>query len=355
MRKSIIAATLMAGVLIPSTAFAAQTCSQQRTNRVVGTVAGGAVGAVLGNVIAGRGDKTLGTVLGGVGGAVAGNQIAKPSYDCKNAYGYYDEQGRWHATAVSRNDARGYYDRDGNWVNGAPNGSYDDNGRWVRSSSNGTYSNDGHWIPAGSSGYYDRDERWIATSSDVRDSRRADAYGYYDTKGSWHATMSDRGRATGYYDRDNRWVEGTPNGYYDDRGRWIASRGSTSNNGYYDDRGRWVPGSVRGYYDRDGQWIATTSGGYRDRGNSPDYATSDTREREAWLEQNIRSRMASGELRRGEANNALRELASIRRADNDLRNGRGRLSARNEANIQLRLDRLSSRVRITGREYGSNR
>ena len=99
-------------------------CERQRSGRVVGTVAGAGIGAVLGNVIAGQGDKTLGTVIGGVGGGILGNQITKPDADCKHALGYYDKQNRWHASAIEANNARGYYNRDGDWVDGAPNGYY---------------------------------------------------------------------------------------------------------------------------------------------------------------------------------------------------------------------------------------
>lgn len=40
-----------------------------------GTIIGAIVGGLLGNSIAGRGDKTLGTVIGGAGGALAGRAI----------------------------------------------------------------------------------------------------------------------------------------------------------------------------------------------------------------------------------------------------------------------------------------
>jgi hypothetical protein len=40
-----------------------------------GLVAGGAGGALIGNSIAGRGDKLLGTVVGGVAGALGGRAI----------------------------------------------------------------------------------------------------------------------------------------------------------------------------------------------------------------------------------------------------------------------------------------
>ena len=42
-----------------------------------GTVIGAIAGGLLGNVIAGRGDRLLGTVIGGAGGALAGREVAK--------------------------------------------------------------------------------------------------------------------------------------------------------------------------------------------------------------------------------------------------------------------------------------
>ena len=42
-----------------------------------GTVIGAIAGGLLGNIIAGRGDRLLGTVIGGAGGALAGREVAK--------------------------------------------------------------------------------------------------------------------------------------------------------------------------------------------------------------------------------------------------------------------------------------
>jgi len=152
MRRPIFAASIAAAALIPSFAYAQTNCERQRSNQVVGTVAGAAVGGVLGNVIAGHGDKTVGTVIGAIGGAVIGNQVTKPDGDCNHAYGYYDERGRWHATGVRSSDARGYYDRDGRWVEGAPNGYYDEDNRWISNSGmtggDGSYNSHGEWVPA---------------------------------------------------------------------------------------------------------------------------------------------------------------------------------------------------------------
>ncbi len=51
----------------------------RRPDGTTGLVVGGIVGGVLGNLIAPGGSKVLGTLLGGAGGAVAGNAIDKNS------------------------------------------------------------------------------------------------------------------------------------------------------------------------------------------------------------------------------------------------------------------------------------
>lgn len=48
-----------------------------RNSGTGGAIIGGVAGGLLGNAVAGRGDKTLGTVLGAGGGALAGNAIAR--------------------------------------------------------------------------------------------------------------------------------------------------------------------------------------------------------------------------------------------------------------------------------------
>ncbi|WP_404371888.1 glycine zipper 2TM domain-containing protein [Sphingomonas sp. MMS24-J45] len=47
----------------------------RHSDGTTGLIAGGLGGALLGNSLAGRGDKTLGTVLGGVAGAFGGRAI----------------------------------------------------------------------------------------------------------------------------------------------------------------------------------------------------------------------------------------------------------------------------------------
>jgi hypothetical protein len=290
MRNYLFAASIAAVTLVPSLASAQSrsqaTCAQQSSTRVVATVTGAGVGGVLGNVVAGRGDKTLGTVLGAAAGALIGNQLAKPGRECRDAYGYYDQANRWHATGAPAADARGYYDRDGGWIEGRPNGRYGDNNAWLMNSGSGDnygdYRSQGEWVPASANGYYDRDDtwvqgsdngryddrgRWIVLSVSTLPARRADAYGYYDTQGQWHASVVTQGRATGYYDRDNTWIAGAPNGYYDERRNWVPQRADGSASGSYDSQNRWIPASSNGFYDDRGEWVAgTASGHYDDRG-----------------------------------------------------------------------------------------
>jgi len=49
----------------------------RKSNGTTGLVVGGVAGAVVGNSIAGRGDKLLGTVIGGAAGALGGQAIDK--------------------------------------------------------------------------------------------------------------------------------------------------------------------------------------------------------------------------------------------------------------------------------------
>ncbi|TPG56663.1 glycine zipper 2TM domain-containing protein [Sphingomonas glacialis] len=54
-------------------------CNSGTTGTILGAIAGG----LLGNSIAGRGDRTLGTVLGAGGGALAGRAIEKDGQRCR--------------------------------------------------------------------------------------------------------------------------------------------------------------------------------------------------------------------------------------------------------------------------------
>src|SRR5260221_227283 len=113
MRRHHLIASLAAAALIPSIAAAQQTCAEQRSGRVAGTLAGAGIGALLGSAVAGHGDKGTGAVIGAVGGGIIGNQVSKPKTDCIDSYGYYDHNGIWHANAVRSRNAVGYYDPKG--------------------------------------------------------------------------------------------------------------------------------------------------------------------------------------------------------------------------------------------------
>ena len=55
----------------------------KRDNGTTGLIIGAGVGALAGNQIAGRGDKTLGTIIGGVGGGLLGREIDKGDVKCR--------------------------------------------------------------------------------------------------------------------------------------------------------------------------------------------------------------------------------------------------------------------------------
>ncbi|HWA60515.1 MAG TPA: glycine zipper 2TM domain-containing protein [Caulobacteraceae bacterium] len=168
MHKHALFAALAAAALVPSLASAQTSCEQRKhDNRVVGTVLGAGIGAVLGSQVAGHGARTEGSVIGGVGGAVIGNQIGKSATDC-SGYGYYDSSGVWHA------NVQGYYDRDGHWVEARSGGYYDRYGTW-HSRGPGHFDADGYWVadaaPAYGYGadvaYTDRDP-WYGAPRGVR-------------------------------------------------------------------------------------------------------------------------------------------------------------------------------------------
>jgi hypothetical protein len=85
MRKLLLIAGLVAAVGAPAytsfapTAAEAQTrCERTRsTNRAIGTVGGGILGALAGSAIDGGRNNTAGLIVGGAAGAYAGNQLAK--------------------------------------------------------------------------------------------------------------------------------------------------------------------------------------------------------------------------------------------------------------------------------------
>ncbi|MBL0966404.1 MAG: glycine zipper 2TM domain-containing protein, partial [Blastomonas sp.] len=55
----------------------------RRDKGTTGLLVGAGVGALAGNAIAGRGDKTLGAVIGGLGGAAIGREIDRGNVRCR--------------------------------------------------------------------------------------------------------------------------------------------------------------------------------------------------------------------------------------------------------------------------------
>lgn len=338
MRIQTLVAGVCAAALIPTAALAQQTCEERRNTRVVGTVAGAGLGALAGGAVAGRGDRTEGAVIGGIAGALLGNQLTKGKADCSRAYGYYDDNGAWHANAVARNNASGYFDRTGAWVEGAPRGHYDRDGRWVQAnteaSAAGYYDARGLWVPASATGYYTNDGRWVAAA----------APGHYDRSGRWIA-----GPATGRYNSDGQWLAGEVSGRRDTNGMWIAD----PQPGYYEN-GRWIRGETQGYYDARGRWVSldarTQRAGYGD--------ALSIDERQARLARRIDRSVENGRLSRSEGHQATRTLAAIEREERSLKNRRGVLGPRAQATINGRLDRLSATLREdaqSGREDRNDR
>lgn len=130
MRMNILAAGVAAAALIPTLAMAQITCEQRSQNRAAGTAVGAVAGALLGSAVAGHHEKGTGAVVGGLTGAIVGNQLARGPKDCAHAYGWYDNDGRWHGQTIDERVATGYYDRNGVWVDGRPAGHWD-RGVWI--------------------------------------------------------------------------------------------------------------------------------------------------------------------------------------------------------------------------------
>ncbi len=85
MQRSLLIIAAAALTIGTVTSAEARTC--RRMNKTEGAVVGAVGGAVLGNVIAGRGSRGTGTVLGAVAGGVAGHEIARDRYN-KNCRTY---------------------------------------------------------------------------------------------------------------------------------------------------------------------------------------------------------------------------------------------------------------------------
>jgi hypothetical protein len=95
-----------------------------------------------------------------------------------------------------------------------------------------------------------------------------------------------------------------------------------------------------GYYDSRGRWIATAAPAERYPGNRPAILAqlSD-------LDQQLADAKAQRALSNREYLNLRREVGAIRSREDALAHDRmGNLSARNEAQLQARIDRLNTRL-----------
>lgn len=113
MRIGMIAGAVLAMAALPAVGEAA--CQKRTTGTVVGAVAGG----VLGNVVAGRGDRTEGTLIGAAVGGLAGNQLTKcnkrsksRSYAASRSYRQASYAPRYREPSC-RYETRTYYDQYG--------------------------------------------------------------------------------------------------------------------------------------------------------------------------------------------------------------------------------------------------
>lgn len=55
----------------------------RRSNGTTGLVVGAAIGGLIGNQVAGRGDRALGTILGAAGGGLLGREIDRGNVRCR--------------------------------------------------------------------------------------------------------------------------------------------------------------------------------------------------------------------------------------------------------------------------------
>jgi len=129
------------------------------------------------------------------------------------------------------------------------------------------------------------------------------AYGYYDNDGVWHDNHADRAVAYGYYDRRGVWIDGPPVG-------------------------------VEGY---------AADAAYTSRANTLDVSTRIDRIRDR-----IDRDQDQGVLSHRDARMALNTLDDIKREESDRRRD-GRLTDRDEAALQARLDTLSDQVHMDRR------
>ncbi|MDE2355735.1 MAG: hypothetical protein KGL69_03170 [Alphaproteobacteria bacterium] len=111
-RPRIALALILAG-LVPAQALAAGCLRSAERDDLLGGLVGGGLGGLLGHAVNRRPGATA---LGAAGGAVVGVAVASQAAHCgQNAYGYYDETGRW---MPYRATAGAYQGPDGRWIAG---------------------------------------------------------------------------------------------------------------------------------------------------------------------------------------------------------------------------------------------
>ena len=84
-----LASTALVAAPVPAEAKRILVCKDVKKKANKGTVIGAVSGGVLGNMVAGSGNKTEGTLIGAGVGAVAGHQIAKSKAKKKQCHYEY--------------------------------------------------------------------------------------------------------------------------------------------------------------------------------------------------------------------------------------------------------------------------
>lgn len=110
-KTALAAVTLAAATFaLPATAFAGNSYNKNcadTENAILGGVVGGSLGTVIGEEIAGRGDKTEGAILGAIIGGIAGAAIGDGANDCEKTDKRYRTANQYPTrTTYGNNNAR---------------------------------------------------------------------------------------------------------------------------------------------------------------------------------------------------------------------------------------------------------
>ena len=73
--------SLCAAALALGAVNTAEARACKRMTKTEGAVVGAVAGGILGNIVAGRGNRTTGTLVGAAAGGVAGHEIARNKYN----------------------------------------------------------------------------------------------------------------------------------------------------------------------------------------------------------------------------------------------------------------------------------